>query len=99
MTYEFLREAQDEFREAVLRYESKELGLGSRFRNEVARVIERILFDPSLWRERAGGYRRVNLPVFPFYIAYFIRDEKIVIAAVAHSHQASDYWKERILDS
>jgi hypothetical protein len=58
MKHAFLPEARDEFWEATLYYESKERGLGVRFRDEVARVIERIVADPLLWRERPGGYRR-----------------------------------------
>ena len=55
MNYEFLPEARDELCEAALFYASQEQGLGVRFRGEVARVIERILVDPYLWRERSGG--------------------------------------------
>jgi hypothetical protein len=73
VNYEFLAEARDEFREAALYYESKEAGLGVRLRDEVSHVIERILADPYLWREHAGGYRRVNCPVFPYYVAYQIQ--------------------------
>ncbi len=96
MNYGFLEEARDELLEAVLYYESKEPGLGVRLREEVSHVVERILADPYLWRERAGGYRRVNCPVFPYYIAYFIRAEKIVIAAVAHGHRRPGYWRDRV---
>jgi toxin ParE1/3/4 len=96
MNYEFLTEARDEFWEAALYYEAKESGLGVRMREEVERVVERILADPFLWRERAGGYRRVNCPVFPYYVAYFIRADKVVIAAVAHGHRKPDFWKDRM---
>jgi plasmid stabilization system protein ParE len=96
MNYEFLTEARDEFWEAALYYEAKEAGLGVRLREEVFRVIERVLADPYLWRERAGGYRRVNCPVFPYYVAYFIRPGKVVIAAVAHGHRRPNYWKDRM---
>jgi hypothetical protein len=73
MTFQIPPEAREELFHAALEYESKESGLGVRFRTEVADVVHRILFDPYLWRERRGGYRRVNLPVFPYYVAYFIR--------------------------
>lgn len=86
MNLEWLAEAEEEFIEAALWYERREPGLGVRFRNEVARILDRILMDPLLWREQPGGYRRVNCPVFPYYIAYFIRGERIVIAAIAHGH-------------
>ena len=95
MTYEFLAEAQMEFWAAAERYETKEAGLGVRFRDEVAHVIKHIVADSCLWRERPGGYRRVNCPVFPYYVAYFMRNEKIVIAAIAHGHRKPNYWTKR----
>jgi hypothetical protein len=52
--------------------------------------------QPLLWRERPGGYRRVNCPIFPYHIMYFIRGDLIVIAAVAHSHRRPEYWKDRL---
>jgi hypothetical protein len=65
MTVEFLEEAEQELVHATLWYDSKEPGLGKRLRDEVARVVSRIAEDPLLWRERPGGYRRANCPVFP----------------------------------
>jgi hypothetical protein len=52
--------------------------------------------QPLLWNERAGGYRRVNLRGFPYYVAFFIRKEKILIAAVGHASRHPDYWKKRL---
>jgi plasmid stabilization system protein ParE len=34
--------------------------------------------------------------VFPYYIAYFVRGDLIVIAAVAHGSRHPDYWKRRL---
>ena len=99
MIHRFLPEARDELYEAALYYEFKERGLGVRFRHEVARVVERIIEDPLLWRERPGRYRRVNCPVFPHYVTYFIRGETIVIAAIAHGHRRPEYWIKRKLSS
>jgi plasmid stabilization system protein ParE len=96
MIVEFLEDAEQELVEAALWYESKEAGLGVRFRDEIAHVIERIVEDPLLWRERSGGYRRVNCPVFPYYISFFIRGSRIIIAAVAHGHRKPGYWKSRL---
>lgn len=95
MILEFLPEASAELYEAADYYESKQEGLGRRFRNEVLEVCGLIVQQPLLWRERAGGYRRVNCPVFPYYIAYFIRGDLIVVAAVAHGHRRPGYWKQR----
>jgi hypothetical protein len=82
--------------EATLWYEQQELGLGRRLLDEVAHIVERIAEDPMLWRERDGGYRRVNCPVFPYFVAYIIRKQKVVIIAVGHGHRKPDYWKSRV---
>ena len=97
MNLEFLPEAREEFSAAALYYESKEAGLGVRFRDEVAYMVGRIVTDPYLWRERPSGFRRVNCPVFPYYLAYFIRGETILVAAVAHGHRRPGYWRDRLL--
>ena len=96
MNLKFLSEAQEELFEAAGYYESKEAGLGVRFRNEIAHVLEHVIADPYLWREHDGGYRRVNCPVFPYYIAYFIRQDAVIVAAVAHGHRRPEYWRKRI---
>ena len=96
MNLEFLPEAQAEFYEAGNYYEGKERYLGKRFRDEVWEICSTILDPPLIWREREGGFRRVNCPVFPYYIAYFIRGNTILIAAVAHGSKHPDYWKQRL---
>jgi plasmid stabilization system protein ParE len=71
MILEFLPEASSELYEGAEYYESKQQGLGRRFRNEILEICRLIVQQPLLWRERHGGYRRVNCPVFPYYVAYF----------------------------
>lgn len=96
MTSDFLPEAAAEFYDTADQYEFRQEGLGARFRGEVLEVCRLIVQQPSLWRERSGGYRRVNCPVFPYYVAYFIRGDLILVAAVAHGHRHPDYWKDRL---
>src|SRR5690349_16741293 len=78
MILEFLPDASAELYAAAEYYELKQEGLGRRFRDEVLQVCGLIVQQPLLWRERAGGYRRVNCPVFPYYVAFFIRGDLIV---------------------
>ena len=96
MTLEFMPEASAELQEAAEEYESRQEGLGWQFRSEVLEVCRLIVQQPVLWRERQGGYRRVNCPVFPYYIAYVIRGDRIVIMAVAHGHRRPAYWHVRL---
>ncbi len=86
MNVEFLAEVKEELNQEVEYYERK----------EVAHVLTRIASDPLLWRERPGGYRRVNCPVFPCYVAYIIRSDLVVVVAIASSHRHPDYWKKRL---
>ena len=63
---EFVSEAFDEAEAATKYYEEIQLGLGLRFREELETVTQAIVSQPLLWRERIGGFRRVNLQVFHF---------------------------------
>jgi len=92
---EFLPEAAAEAEEAARYYEQHVPGLGARFRMEVESACAAIIRQPLLWRKQPGGFSRVNLPGFPFYIAYFIRGERILIAAIGHASRYPDYWKSR----
>jgi hypothetical protein len=86
---------QHEVRDAVEYYEAERAGLGDRFWCEVDSQIRWILRNAELPRLRPGDYRRVNLSVFPYYIAYAIRGETIVLLAVAHSARKPEYWTNR----
>jgi hypothetical protein len=91
-----LPEAELEFEESVIHYESKESGLGVRFRNEVALVVDWIEQNPDVPRLRPKGYRRVNLRIFQHYVAYVIRGNTIWIVAIAHAHRRPEFWLKRV---
>lgn len=95
MTIEVLPEAGFEFGDAIAYYEKQQDGLGKRFWIEVDRHVTWIARNSELPRLRPGGYRRVNLRTFPYYIAYIVRGAKIWILAVANAHRTPEYWVER----
>ena len=92
MNLRILEEADKELDKAVAYHEEIESGLGLRLKEEARGVIQWILHNPELPLVRARGYRRVNLKVFPFYVAYFIWAGTIWILAVAHSKRRPEYW-------
>jgi hypothetical protein len=59
---------------------------------DIDRHITWIAGNPEAPRLRDGGYRRVNLSVFPYYLAYIVRDPVIWILSVAHGHRSPEYW-------
>jgi len=96
MRVEFTAEARDDLFDAAEYYEQKETGLGQRFRDQIADVLRTVITAPHLWRERPGGYRRVNCPVFPYHLAYVIRGETLVVVAVAHGSRKPGFWRDRL---
>lgn len=95
MIVKFLPQAKSELLDAVQYYESQLNGLGERFWVEVDQHITWIAENPEVPRTRDGGHRRVNLRVFPYYVAYVIRDPVIWILSIAHGHSLPEYWIDR----
>ena len=90
-----LPQAADEFEDATDYYERQQPGLGRRFRDEVDRHIRWITDNPDIPRVRRGGYHRVNLKVFPYYVAYLKKHEVVWVLAIAHSRRKPKYWIKR----
>jgi len=91
----FLPVAKEEYLDAIAYYEEALDGLGQRFKEEADRSILRIAEHPELYRLRPGGYRRINLRVFPFHIPFITRGSSLWILAVAHSSRKPEHWIRR----
>ena len=96
MIVQFLPQARSELLHAVEYYEGQLDGLGQRFWDEVDQHITWITKNSEVPQVRDGAYRRVNLRVFPYYVAYIIRDSVIWILAIAHGHSLPEYWIDRV---
>lgn len=94
MRVEFLTEAALELQAAVQWYDSREPGLGGRFKDAAAGIVLRIQQNPLVGPEDKAGVRRANCRVFPYYLAYVVREETVLILAVAHQRRRPFYWKE-----
>jgi hypothetical protein len=88
-------QAADEFEATAAQYEDKQPGLGQRFRDEVDRHIRWMAQHAETPRLRPGGYRRVNLKIFPHYVAYVQMGETLWVLAIAHGHREPEYWVDR----
>ena len=95
MIIRFVGEAQREFLDVISSYEEARGGLGQRFKDEADRCILWIADHPEICRLRPGGYRRVNLRVFPYYIPYVVRGQTLWVLAVAHGSRRPHYWISR----
>lgn len=95
MNVEILQAAEEELAEAISYYEGIEPGLGLRLKSEVRQVIEWIQLHPDSPRLRPKGYRRVNLKVFPYYVAYWVWNDTLWVLAIAHGYRHPEYWIRR----
>jgi toxin ParE1/3/4 len=95
MIVEFLPEAKSELLDAVAYYEGELNGLGQRLWAEIDEHIAWIAGNHEIPRLRTGGYRRVNLRIFPYFISYVVREPIIWIIAIAHGHSLPEYWIDR----
>jgi plasmid stabilization system protein ParE len=95
MRLEILDQAEAELADAIAHYEAIEPGLGVRLKQEVRLTLAWIEQNPELARLRPKGYRRVNLKVFPYYIAYAEWAGALWVLAVAHGARRPEYWVDR----
>ncbi len=95
MKKRILQLAFDELSDAIAYYEEQQVGLGLRLKVEVDKHVNWILSNSTVPQVRRGGYRRVNLKIFPYHIAYIIREDTLWVLAIAHSHRKPEYWIKR----
>lgn len=96
MEIKLLETAQTEIDEAYTYYESQAKGLGSKFLDEIFGVIKSIKTHPKAWPNFSKRTKRCISPKFPYAVIYQLRDNIILIVAVAHLHRKPDYWKDRV---
>ncbi len=95
MTIRFVDEARDEFLNGISHYEKQQTGFGRRFKIEVEQSLLWLSEHSEACRLRPGGYRRLNLRIFPYYLPYIVRGSTLWILAIAHGHRKPEYWIQR----
>jgi len=91
-----LKSAQFELDDGIVWYEEQVNGLGIAFLNEVLETFKRIKLNPHSWAPFSKRTRRCLLHRFPYGIIYQIRDNEILVIAIAHLHRKPDYWNDRV---
>ena len=90
-----LPEAQADIREAALWYESREPGLGTRFKTEIRHALRRIRTNALMFRAIDTRIRRALLKSFPYSVYFTVEAKRVVVFAVLHQHRHPDTWKSR----
>ena len=95
MWIEFHPEAETEFIESALFYESRVAGLGYRFIHEIAYHTNLLLTHHELGEVYQGRLRQLVLAHFPYTLIYTIKPECIRIIAVSHQNKRPGFWNNR----
>lgn len=88
-------EAELELWQAVEYYETKSVGLGLDFEQEISRALGDIQEEPNRWPTRKHGTRCRLLRRFPYIIYYLELQDIIWVVAVAHTSRRPYYWRKR----
>ena len=101
MRLEYHPKASAELNAAVDWYEERGAGLGADLQDSIERNIDTVLRMPSsspLWPgvDAPVPVRRKIVGQFPYALAYFVRDNAMLIVAVAHTSRLPGYWLDRV---
>jgi len=90
--------AKQDVKEAANWYNTRQVGLGKRFANQVREKVNQIKQNPYSSVNRYQEVRTAVLDVFPFMIHYLIDadHELVIITAVLHTSRNPDLWKSDV---
>jgi plasmid stabilization system protein ParE len=94
----FLSPAQAELDDAFSWYEEQAVGLGYEFLNELDLALRLVATFPALQPQMTKKIRRCLVNRFPYGIYYGIKDDTIVVIAIAHLKRKPAYWITRMTE-
>lgn len=102
MNLVLLLEAEAEATEAAMWYEKQRTGLGREFLDDLETTFQNLVANaaglPFLESSESTDplFQRASLKRFPYLVVFTIREEDIVVVAIAHARRKPGYWKNRI---
>ena len=95
MNVVFIEEADREYSDASLYYESQEPGLGKTFEEEVEWAIRWLVENPSSFTIASRHLPAAKPTHFPYYIPFVVRSSTLWVIAVSHQRRRPEYWITR----
>jgi toxin ParE1/3/4 len=89
-------EAAGEYAEAARYYAAIDPELGSRFYDEIERLIGNVCEAPERFRLFDSPIRRHFSNVFPYSVLYVNQSDRVLIVALMNMKRRPGYWRERI---
>ena len=93
---EYHPKASDDVVQAFNWYSEIDADVAERFKLELERAEELVERSPEAWGSYLHGTKGFRFRGFPFVMAYIIRDERLIVIAVAHTRRRPSYWRDRL---
>ena len=84
-----------EMNDAIAYYELQFSGLGTAFKEEIQKAINRIIKYPKAWPIVDKDIRKYILHKYPYNVLYSLEKDHLYIIAIAHQHRKPNYWIDR----
>ena len=92
----FVSPALAEVADAANYYLARSQQAAHGFMDAVDRATDLIRWNPEIGHLTETGARRVTLSRYPYDLVYSLRDEEVVVNAVAHHRREPFYWVNRL---
>ncbi|MDP9360218.1 MAG: type II toxin-antitoxin system RelE/ParE family toxin [Acidobacteriota bacterium] len=89
-------DARRELLEACDYYDDHRRGYGQLFAEAVEHELGLLMEFPSIGKSVGAAVHRRTLSDWPYSIYYRLRDEELIIIAVAHHRRRPGYWRSRL---
>jgi plasmid stabilization system protein ParE len=93
---EFHPDAAAELLAAEQWYAERSIVASRSFIQESNLVFDRLQEAPERWPMSEDGTRRVLFGLFPLFVIYPVRADRVEVIAVAHQRREPGYWKYRL---
>jgi toxin ParE1/3/4 len=94
--YAFHPQASEEYAQAAEYYTAIAAELGSRFFDEIERLIGEVRRQPDRFLRFSPPARRALARTFPYSLVYLEEADRVWIVAVMHAKRRPGYWRERL---
>ena len=84
----------EEYARAVEYYAAITPGLGSRFHDEIERLIREVRRQPERFFRFSPPAQRALARKFPYSVVYLQQPDRVWIVAVMHAKRRPGYWRE-----
>lgn len=96
MNVRYKSPAMEEIVAAHRWYREQDLAIADRFLDALEQTVARIRRFPESSCPMPNGIRKAGMLQFPYVLHYLLREEEIIVYAVAHTHRKPEYWIKRI---